>query len=153
MSALWLPDGLCNSDPNSWLTRSHDGWYQFNAFFHKDANSERKADSVLVLCFCGWYPPCFESLRNTWWTMWSRDVCGCRWSIKLMLLFVYINKIQQDATVCRYLFTAKLLYMFRVSIVPIIRSTWNCTRSCSYSFMYSWWWVRWTPETYRVIFR
>ena len=34
-----------------------------------------------------------------------------------------INKIQQDATVCRYLFTAKLLYMFRVSISPIIRST------------------------------
>ena len=35
----------------------------------------------------------------------------------------YINKIQQDATVCRYLFTAKLLYMFRASITPIIRST------------------------------
>jgi len=36
---------------------------------------------------------------------------------------LYINKIQQDSTVCRYLFTAKLLYMFRVSIAPIIRST------------------------------
>ena len=35
----------------------------------------------------------------------------------------YINKIQQDATVCRYLFTAKSLCMFRVSIAPIIRST------------------------------
>ena len=35
----------------------------------------------------------------------------------------YINKIQQDATVCRYLFTANLLYMFQVSIAPIIRST------------------------------
>jgi len=22
----------------------------------------------------------------------------------------------------------------------------TCTRGCSYSFMYSWWWVRWTPE-------
>jgi len=21
---------------------------------------------------------------------------------------------------------------------------------CSYSFMYSWWWVRWTPQTCRV---
>jgi len=30
----------------------------------------------------------------------------------------YINKIQQDATVCRYLFTAKSLYMFRVSSHP-----------------------------------
>jgi hypothetical protein len=37
--------------------------------------------------------------------------------------YVYINKIQQDATVCRYLFTAKLLNMFRVSIAPIIRGT------------------------------
>jgi len=36
---------------------------------------------------------------------------------------IYINKIQQDATVCRYLFTAKSLYMFRLSIAPIIRST------------------------------
>ena len=32
-------------------------------------------------------------------------------------------EIQQDATVCRYLFTAKLLYMFRASIAPIISST------------------------------
>ena len=31
----------------------------------------------------------------------------------------YISNIQQDATVCRYLFTAKLLYMFRVSIALI----------------------------------
>jgi len=23
-------------------------------------------------------------------------------------------------------------------------------KGCSYSFMYSWWWVRWTTETYRV---
>ena len=44
----------------------------------------------------------------------------------------YINKIQRDATVCRCLFTAKLLYMFRVSIAPIIRSTSNC----NYSFWY-----------------
>jgi len=28
-------------------------------------------------------------------------------------------KIQPDATVCRYLFTAKLLYMFRVSQHPL----------------------------------
>ena len=34
----------------------------------------------------------------------------------------YINKLQQDAIVCRYLFTAISLYMFRVSIAPIIRS-------------------------------
>ena len=34
-----------------------------------------------------------------------------------------INKIQQDATVCRCLFTAKSLYMFQVSITFIIRST------------------------------
>jgi hypothetical protein len=37
--------------------------------------------------------------------------------------WLYIYKIQQDATVCRYLFTANLLYKFRVSITPIIRST------------------------------
>jgi hypothetical protein len=41
-----------------------------------------------------------------------------------------INKIQLDVTVRRCLFTAKLLYMFRVSIAPIIRSTSNC--NCSF---------------------
>ena len=45
-------------------------------------------------------------------------------------LYFYINKIQQHATVCRCLFTAKLLYMFRVSIAPIIRNTSNC--NCSF---------------------
>jgi len=27
--------------------------------------------------------------------------------------------------------------------------TMTCTRGCSYSFMFSWWWVRWTPKTCR----
>jgi hypothetical protein len=40
------------------------------------------------------------------------------WSHILNNLNEYTNKIQQDATVCRYLFTAKLLYMFRVSSHP-----------------------------------
>ena len=30
----------------------------------------------------------------------------------------FVNKNPTDATVCRYLFTAKLLYMFRVSQHP-----------------------------------
>jgi hypothetical protein len=41
----------------------------------------------------------------------------------LQITRMYIDKIQQDATVCRYLFTVNILYMFRVSIAPIIRST------------------------------
>ena len=48
------------------------------------------------------------------------------------VLITYINKIQRDATVCRSLFTAKLLYVFRVSIAPIIR----CTSNCNCSFWY-----------------
>ena len=46
-----------------------------------------------------------------------------------IFLNVCIDKIQQDATVCRYLFTASLLYTFRASTAPIIRSTINCNRS------------------------
>ena len=49
---------------------------------------------------------------------------------------IYINQIQQDATVCRYLFTAKLLYVFRMSIAPIIRSTSNCNCSFWYRSQY-----------------
>jgi len=29
--------------------------------------------------------------------------------------------------------------------------TMTCTRGCSYSFMCSCWWLRWTPATCRVI--
>jgi len=47
---------------------------------------------------------------------------------------IYINvlliKIQLDATVCSLIyFTAKSLYMFRVSTAPVIRSTKYCNRS------------------------
>jgi len=41
----------------------------------------------------------------------------------LILDHAEVEEIQQDATVCRYLFTAKLLYIFRASIAPVIRST------------------------------
>jgi len=34
-----------------------------------------------------------------------------------------IEEIQRDATVCLYLFTAKLLYVFWAFIAPIIGST------------------------------
>ena len=33
-----------------------------------------------------------------------------------------------------------------------VAQTMTCTRGCSYSFMFSWWWVRWTPETCREWF-
>jgi hypothetical protein len=35
----------------------------------------------------------------------------------------YIDKIQQVATICKYLFTANILYKLRVSITPVISST------------------------------
>jgi len=44
-------------------------------------------------------------------------------ALPFMFIFHFYEEIQQDATVCRYLFAAKLLYMFRASIAPIIRST------------------------------
>ena len=47
-----------------------------------------------------------------------------------------IDKIQQDTTVCRYLLTASLLYMFRASIATIIRSTKNFYFSLWYRLYY-----------------
>jgi len=55
-----------------------------------------------------------------------------------------VNKNPTNATVCRYLFTAKLLYMFRVS-APIIRSIKNCTRSLRYRSYYLY---RYSPPTW-----
>ena len=46
------------------------------------------------------------------------------------MIILNINKIQRDATVCGCLFTAKLLYMFRVSI------TFRSTSKCNCSFWY-----------------
>ena len=42
---------------------------------------------------------------------------------KIYHLFVYIDKIQQYETVCRYLFTANILYMFRVRIAVTVWCT------------------------------
>ena len=53
------------------------------------------------------------------WTKCNNDIILMAADVSIL----YINKIQQDATVCMYLFTAKSLYIFRVSIAPIIRST------------------------------
>jgi len=72
------------------------------------------------------------------------------------LLFNVNKKVQLDATVCRHLFSATSLYMFRVSCTfHKTRShqsgsghggrngtiTMTYTRGSRYSFYYSWWWV------------
>ena len=61
----------------------------------------------------------------------SDEVISIR-KAKKVIRDAYINRIQQDAAVLRYLFTAKSLYMFRVSIAPIVRSTSNCNCSLWY---------------------
>ena len=70
----------------------------------------------------------FSIKRNRETVIYSRlylvlTTCFAHWKL-------YVNKIQWDVTVCRCLFTAKLPYLFRVSIAPIIRSTSNC--NCSF---------------------
>jgi hypothetical protein len=42
----------------------------------------------------------------------------CYFNCRVKYPKVYVNKIQQDKTVFRYLFTAKSLYMFRLSPHP-----------------------------------
>jgi len=60
-------------------------------------------------------------------------------------LIINVNKNPTEATVSRYLFTAKLLYMFRVSQHPLSgvlktvpaasgTSSMTCTGGCGYSF-------------------
>ena len=44
-----------------------------------------------------------------------RSFCATVWKYTVTSILI---KIHPDATVCRYLFTAKLLYMFRVSQHP-----------------------------------
>ena len=70
------------------------------------------------------------NVASCWIYAYIRMYLRCTDPWTLNMLKYYINKIQWDATVCRCLFTAKLLYVFRVSIAPIIRSTSNC--NCSF---------------------
>ena len=102
--------------------------------------------SLPIQCstFCAKYVHQYLSIRTTKGFFppqtWLIGVCnvngvcslrGTNGILKYNLILVFnINKIQRDATVCRCLFIAKSLYMFRVSIAPIIRCTWNC--NCSF---------------------
>jgi len=76
-------------------------------------------------------------------------------------MILNVSKNPTDATVCRYLFLAKLLYMFWGVTAPIIRSIKNCTRSLRYRSYYLYWKLRVqflillmmgavTPETCRI---
>ena len=55
--------------------------------------------------------------------MFRLQVTIIRQTFQYIDMTLYVDKIQQDATVCRYLFTANILYAFRMFIAPIIRST------------------------------
>jgi hypothetical protein len=71
--------------------------------------------------------------------------------------------VQQDATIYSLLYFCKLLYMFRVVIPPIIRSTYNCNysiwhwsnRLCYIPLLWGiWnWWVELPSETCRAVYR
>jgi len=90
--------------------------------------------------------------------------------------------VQQDATIYSSLYFCKLLYMFRVVLQHIIRSTNNCNNSiwqwstrisylqlstivegsrygltsarcCNKSYVCSWRWVELSPETCGAVYR
>ena len=68
--------------------------------------TELNAETILKLTYAGYY-----------------NVYAARKNLKfsnahLLMCKDNVNKNPTDATVCRYLFTAKLLYMFRVSQHP-----------------------------------
>ena len=88
-----------------------------------------------------------EKYKQTSWIVVydGLTLCWCCLCAGVVSTELYVNKIPTDATVCRYLFTAKLLYMFRVSqhpssgvlkTVPASSGTGHttCTGGCGYSF-------------------
>jgi len=91
-----------------------------------------------------------EYLYRQYWLVFVKENASVHCEVRTELSNA--NKNPTDATVCRYLFTVKLLYMFRVSqhsssgvskTVPAASGTssMTCTGGCGYSFWYSWWWV------------
>ena len=64
-------------------------------------------------------------------TLRQRGLIRPRWW-KVVALILWPVPVAAVTVRCWYLFTAQLLYMFRVSIAPIIRSTSNCNSSFWY---------------------
>jgi hypothetical protein len=85
--------------------------------------------------FCACVPACARACVCVPTVVLYEQSWGVQISVDSLDLF---NKIQRDATVCRCLFTAKLLYMFRASIAPITRSTSNCNCSFWYRSYHVW---------------
>ena len=71
---------------------------------------------------------CLNSNRTTLTEVWQIFYLFCLNSWFRASWFNVNKKVQLDATICRHLFTAKSLYMFRGVTAPIIRSTKNCNR-------------------------
>jgi len=72
---------------------------------------------------------------------------------------IILIKLQLDAAVCSLIyFTAKSLYLFRVSTAPIIRNTKNCNRNLRYRSLY-WYsyfpptWPRWSEVAVPILWR
>ena len=77
--------------------------------------------------------------------------CFCQYAATFLILclwfsasLIYVNNCPTRCNTkqCIY-YSASSLYMFRVSNI-------YGAGGCSYSFVYSWWWVWLTPETWRV---
>ena len=97
-----------------------------------------QTEQGLPTCMPGIFRRFREIVKSDFWlwhsclSEWNNSALTGRIFVRFRILilysrfrasWLYINKIQQDAPVCRYLFTAISLYMFRVSIAPIIRRT------------------------------
>jgi len=78
------------------------------------------------------------------------------------LLYMFrtsIDSIIRSTSNCNYSFWYRSYYQgsdlvpawpFATLAEDRCPDTMTCTRSCSFSLMYSWWWGRYTPETCRV---
>jgi len=114
-----------------------------------------------VIKYWGWL-----DVKQTRWLDWNGFLYSWFRSPKC-----YVEEIQQDATVCRYLLLLNYSTCFWrpsppssgvhktvVATSGADHTIWEvcftdsmiCTRGCNYSVMYSWW-ARWTSETCRVI--
>ena len=114
-------------------------------------------------------PPFFEKyIKDTYQIQIKRlqpfilyDMYRSEWRTFLYTILIRSNKMQQYAGV--YLLRSYSTHVGATTFCQrgLIRPHWRkgvaptrdttCTRSCSYSLMYSWWWVRRIPETCRVI--
>jgi hypothetical protein len=146
----------CSSHPSSGVHKTVTAASNVAKYAH--------TGGMLLLRYCDIWPHWRNVVAQILWHLATLEECCCSDTVTFghtggMLLLRYCDIWPRWRNVVAQILTfghtggRLLLRYWHLATLEegCCSDTVTCTRGCSYSFMYSWWWTRWTPETYRVI--